>query len=43
MSKQNIYDNDAFFENFLSSRNNEVRVFSGCSRHRSVHLSGLNS
>ncbi len=29
MSKQNVYDNDAFFENFQSSRNNDVN-FNDC-------------
>ncbi len=29
MSKQNIYDNDAFFEHFRSSRENEVN-FNDC-------------
>ena len=29
MSKQNIYDNDTFFENFRSSRSNEVN-FNDC-------------
>ena len=29
MSKQNVYDNDTFFENFLSSRGNKVN-FNDC-------------
>ena len=29
MSKQNVYDNDTFFENFLSSRENKVN-FNDC-------------
>lgn len=29
MSKQNVYDNDAFFEKFQSSRGNEVN-FNDC-------------
>ena len=29
MSKQNVYDNDAFFDNFQSSRSNDVN-FNDC-------------
>lgn len=29
MAKQNVYDNDAFFENFRNSRDNEVN-FNDC-------------